>query len=89
MAAPEYVPIKPTDDPRVRYKSPPWRAGQWLADRPGEVVAAASRAATGSAARARTRATCCKLARLLRGQAHPDRRRARRATRSPGASAWR
>lgn len=38
MAAPEYVPLKPTDDPRS-YKSPPWRPGEWRADRPGEVVA--------------------------------------------------
>ncbi len=37
MAAPDYVPIKPTDDPRS-YKSPPWRTGEWRADRPAEVV---------------------------------------------------
>ncbi len=37
MAAPDYVPLKPTDDPRS-YKSPPRRAGEWLADRPAEVV---------------------------------------------------
>jgi len=39
MAAPEYVPSKPTEDPRS-YKSPPRRPEPWLADRPGEVGAA-------------------------------------------------
>jgi len=37
MAAPEYVPLKPTDEPRA-YKSPPRRPGEWIADRPAEVV---------------------------------------------------
>ncbi len=36
MAAPEFVPIKPTDAPRS-YASPPRRPESWLADRPGEV----------------------------------------------------
>jgi hypothetical protein len=37
MAAPEYVPLKPTDTPRA-YASPPRRPEPWVADRPGEVV---------------------------------------------------
>jgi hypothetical protein len=37
MAAPEFVPIKPTDAPRS-YASPPRRPESWLADRPGEVL---------------------------------------------------
>jgi hypothetical protein len=37
MAAPEYVPTRPLDDPRS-YKSPPRRPEPWLAERPGEVV---------------------------------------------------
>jgi len=37
MAAPEFVPLAPTDDPRA-YKSPPRRPESWVADRPGEVV---------------------------------------------------
>jgi hypothetical protein len=37
MAAPEYVPLKPTDSPRS-YESPPRRPEPWLAERPGEVV---------------------------------------------------
>lgn len=36
MAAPEYVPRRPTDDPRS-YHSPPRRPESWRADRPGEV----------------------------------------------------
>ena len=39
MAAPEYVPTRPLDDPRS-YKSPPRRPLPWLAERPGEVVGA-------------------------------------------------
>ena len=38
MAAPEFVPLKPTDAPRA-YSSPPRRLGSWVADRPGEVLA--------------------------------------------------
>jgi len=37
MAAPDYVPVKPTDQPRA-YASPPRRPEEWLADRPGEVI---------------------------------------------------
>src|SRR5215212_230901 len=37
MAAPEYVPLKPTDHPRS-YSSPPRRPESWVAARPGEVV---------------------------------------------------
>ncbi len=37
MAAPEYVPQRPTDDPRS-YKSPPRRPQPWMAERPGEIV---------------------------------------------------
>jgi hypothetical protein len=37
MAAPEYVPKAPTDEPRV-YHSPPWSGQPWLADRPGELL---------------------------------------------------
>lgn len=37
MAAPEFVPTSPTTLVRT-YESPPRRAGQWRADRPGEVV---------------------------------------------------
>lgn len=37
MAAPEYVPINVSDDPRT-YKSPPWVTADWRADRPAEVV---------------------------------------------------
>ncbi len=36
MAAPEYVPSNPTDDPRS-YRSPPRRPEPWLADRPAEM----------------------------------------------------
>lgn len=36
MAAPEHVPVSPTTTVRS-YASPPWRAGSWLADRPGEI----------------------------------------------------
>jgi hypothetical protein len=36
MAAPEFVPLSPTDKTRV-YSSPPWSGDQWLADRPGEL----------------------------------------------------
>jgi hypothetical protein len=39
MAVPEFVPLKPTAEPRS-YKSPPHRPGEWRADRPGEVVEA-------------------------------------------------
>jgi hypothetical protein len=39
MAAPEFVPTKPTDAPRA-YSSPPRRMDEWRADRPGEVVGA-------------------------------------------------
>ena len=35
MAAPEFVPVKPLADVRA-YESPPRRAGQWRADRPGD-----------------------------------------------------
>lgn len=37
MAAPEFVPTKPTDRPRS-YGSPPRYDAAWRADRPGEVV---------------------------------------------------
>ncbi len=37
MAAPEYVPRRPTDAPRS-YSSPPRRPGSWETDRPAEVV---------------------------------------------------
>lgn len=37
MAAPDHVPVKPTDDPRS-YKSPPRRPEEWRAVRPAEVV---------------------------------------------------
>jgi hypothetical protein len=37
MAAPDYVPLKPTDNPRS-YSSPPRRPESWVAVRPGEVV---------------------------------------------------
>ena len=37
VAAPEYVPSRPLDDPRS-YKSPPRHPDPWLAQRPGEVV---------------------------------------------------
>jgi hypothetical protein len=37
MAAPEFVPLKPTDAPRS-YSSPPRRPESWVPDRPGEVV---------------------------------------------------
>lgn len=37
MAAPEFVPTKPTDAPR-NYSSPPRYDDEWLAVRPGEVV---------------------------------------------------
>ncbi len=36
MAAPEFVPT-PTRHAARSYSSPPWRAGGWSADRPGEV----------------------------------------------------
>lgn len=36
MAAPEYVPVRPMDDPRV-YESPPRRPDPWKADRPGDL----------------------------------------------------
>jgi hypothetical protein len=36
MAAPQFVPVSPTHEPRV-YTSPP-RRGEWWAKRPGEVV---------------------------------------------------
>ncbi len=37
MAAPEFVPLRATDDPRS-YKSSPWLGDDWRADRPGDVV---------------------------------------------------
>jgi hypothetical protein len=37
MAAPEYVPVPPTEDPRV-YGSPPRLEEPWWPDRPGELV---------------------------------------------------
>lgn len=37
MAAPEYVPVKPLEDPRA-YASPPRRPDPWMADRPGDLV---------------------------------------------------
>jgi hypothetical protein len=37
VAAPEFVPVKPTDQPRS-YTSPPWRPDEWVATRPAEVV---------------------------------------------------
>ncbi len=37
MAAPEFVPTKPTDRPRA-YASPPRYEDQWVPDRPGELV---------------------------------------------------
>ncbi|QXC63069.1 hypothetical protein KSP35_09960 [Aquihabitans sp. G128] len=37
MAAPEFVPTKPTDSPRA-YASPPRYGDEWRAARPGEVV---------------------------------------------------
>lgn len=39
MAAPQYVPLPPTEHARV-YGSPPRREEPWLPDRPGEVVGA-------------------------------------------------
>ena len=36
MAAPDYVPLKPTDAPRA-YSSPPRRPESWHAERPGEL----------------------------------------------------
>ena len=57
VAAPEYVPVD-RNQPVRAYESPPRRPESWLADRPGELVEAASPAATSSATRAPTRATC-------------------------------
>lgn len=37
MAAPEFVPLRPTDTPRA-YASPPRNGAPWRADRPGDVV---------------------------------------------------
>lgn len=37
MAAPEFVPVAPTNAPRA-YSSPPRRPESWVAERPGEVV---------------------------------------------------
>ena len=37
MAAPEFVPTRPTEAPRA-YRSPPRRDDEWLTDRPAEVV---------------------------------------------------
>ena len=37
MAAPEFVPVRPTDAPRA-YSSPPRRDDEWLAVRPGELL---------------------------------------------------
>lgn len=37
MAAPEFVPLRPTDRPRT-YASPPRRDDEWHAVRPGEIV---------------------------------------------------
>ena len=37
MAAPEFVPTRPTDRPRA-YASPPRRDDDWQADRPGELI---------------------------------------------------
>lgn len=39
MAQPKHVPRHPADDTR-QYRSPPRRGESWLADRPGEVLAA-------------------------------------------------
>ena len=39
MAAPSYVPVDPTEEPRD-YESPPRRPDSWWATRPGEVVGA-------------------------------------------------
>jgi hypothetical protein len=39
VAAPEYVPVDTTTRPRT-YGSPPRRTAPWVADRPGEIVAA-------------------------------------------------
>ena len=39
MAAPDYVPLKPTDAPRA-YSSPPRRPESWRAERPGELTEA-------------------------------------------------
>ena len=39
MAAPSYVPVDPTEDPRD-YESPPRRPDSWWATRPGEVIGA-------------------------------------------------
>jgi hypothetical protein len=36
MAAPEYVPTDPADDPRVVWSSSPRRPESWAADRPGD-----------------------------------------------------
>ncbi|MGY6499319.1 MAG: hypothetical protein ACXIVQ_00270 [Acidimicrobiales bacterium] len=36
MAAPEYVPVLPSTDPRT-YGSPPRRPASWTADRPGDI----------------------------------------------------
>ena len=40
MAAPDYVPRRPTEQVRV-YTSPPWRPEPWTADRPADLVNAA------------------------------------------------
>jgi hypothetical protein len=37
MAAPEYVPHSPVDQPRV-YHSPPWSGDEWVPDRPGDLT---------------------------------------------------
>ena len=37
MAAPEYVPVRPTDDVRA-YSSPPRRPDSWMPRRPGDLV---------------------------------------------------
>lgn len=37
MAAPDYVPTRPTDRPR-RYESPPRRGNSWSPDRPGDLL---------------------------------------------------
>ncbi|HEY7938639.1 MAG TPA: hypothetical protein VID05_02335, partial [Acidimicrobiales bacterium] len=39
MAAPSYVPVDPTEEPRD-YESPPRRPDSWWATRPGEVIGA-------------------------------------------------
>ena len=76
MAAPEHVPVDRTKPVRA-YESPPRRPESWLPDRPGELVEEGQPRGDRLGHQGPDQGYALRLARQLRGQAHPHAGRAR------------